>query len=389
MPMALALFGCGQGGGRKDNQDAVVQKDVDEKATVQKDAGRPGAAPIRVVLGPDGRPLPPLELAVPPPLPAMVDGMDLKAMSAGDLIGEADDAMAKAEWGRAAAYQYWYVQKSKRGRYNLARDGKVDPAFYWLQAAALEDGVDAQHAQRDEDLVLLMRDPRWRQVHNFLVGCNRYFESTPIRQTLLVLPTGYKKENPIPAILWLHGLGSGPGDFANPGAQRYADKLHVAIVGVSGTKARGPRSFVWAENPEVDSKRMKDALAEVSDRVTIKKGHIVTFGFSQGAQVGLDVAVREPETYAGSIFLSPGAEPHLIGLTPSPLLAGRGFVVSCGAEERYGNVRLTADDAEWLQKAKAKVIHKAYPGERMHAFPVDFNERFPEWVSFILDSRKD
>jgi len=71
----------------------------------------------------------------------------------------------------------------------------------------------------------------------------------------------------------------------------------------------------------------------VSDRVTIKKGQVVTLGFSQGAQVGLEVAVRHPEGYAGSIVLSPGATQHLEGVRPSPLLAPRGFVLTCGAGE--------------------------------------------------------
>jgi predicted esterase len=183
-------------------------------------------------------------------------------------------------------------------------------------------------------------------------------------------------------------MGSRPEDFVNEDSQDYVNEMKVAIVGVSGTRPRGPRSFVWAENPEQDAKRLRDALAEVSDRVTIKKGRIITLGFSQGAQAGLEVAVRDPETYAGSIVLSPGAQPHLEGLQPAPLLARRGFVISCGAREHPGNVRLTALDADWLRKAKAKVIHKPYPNVTTHTFPEDFDERFPEWVTFILSAQE-
>jgi predicted esterase len=204
---------------------------------------------------------------------------------------------------------------------------------------------------------------------------------------VLVLPKGYVKGTPIPAVLWLHGLGSRPEDFVNNGCQEYADALNVALIGVSGTKARGPRSFVWAEEMERNAKRLRDALAEVSDRVTVKKGYVITFGFSQGAQVGLEVAAKYPEEYAGSIALSPGAQPHLDDLKPSPLLAKRAFVVSCGAKEHPGNVQLTAMDADWLRQAKAHVIHKAYPGVAAHSFPGDFDDRFPEWVALILKTR--
>lgn len=342
--------------------------------------------------GPVVKPVPPLELAVPSALPGQLDGKDLKAMPAPELLGRANQAMGLQDYSRAATFQYWYVQKSRTGQYNLAcflaQLGQTDPAFYWLQLAAIEEGVDTQHAQRDEDLDSLRRDPRWQKVRRYLEDCNRYFESAPIARTAVVVPKSYQKGTPIPAVLWLHGLGSNPEDFINGGCQEYADELNVALIGVSGTKARGPRSFVWAEDVEKDAGRLRDALAEVSDRVTVKKGYVITFGFSQGAQVGLEVAVRYPEEYAGSIVLSPGAQPHLDDLKPSPLLARRGFVLSCGAEEHPGNVRLTARDADWLRRANARVIHKPYPGVSDHSFPGDFDERFPEWVKFILNTRE-
>jgi predicted esterase len=326
-------------------------------------------------------------------LPEQLDGKELKTMDAAELLGRANQAMAKEDYSRAATYQYWYVHKTKSGQYNLAcflaQLGQTDPAFYWLQLAALEEGVDTQHAQRDVDLASLQKDPRWAKVRQYLADCNRYFESAPLGRTTLVLPKDYKKGTALPAILWLHGLGSRPEDFVNEGCQAYADELHVAMIGVSGTRPRGPRSFVWAEDPEKDAQRLREALAEVSDRVTLKKGQVITLGFSQGAQVGLDVAVRYPEEYAGSIVLSPGAQPHLEGVKASPLLARRGFVLSCGAKEHPGNVRLTQIDADWLRAAKAQVNHKAYPGVSAHAFPKDFDERFPEWVKWILKTREE
>jgi predicted esterase len=378
LPAAFALTACGP--------TAAPPPQAAKNQTPQPTAEQPhGAA------RPVEKPVPPLQLAVPSAQPMQLDGKDLKALPARELLGCANQAMAREDYPRAAAYQYWYVQKAKEGQYNLAcflaRVGQTDPAFYWLQRAALEEGVDTRHAERDEDLVSLHRDPRWPQVRQYLADCNRYFASAPLARTALLVPKDYQKGTAIPAVLWLHGLGSRPEDFVNPGSQRYADQLKVALVGVSGTNPRGPRSFVWAEDPEKDAKRLRDALAEVSDRVTVKKGHVITFGFSQGAQVGLEVAVRHPEEYAGAIVLSPGATPHLDAVKPSPLLARRGFVLACGANEAPGNVRLTALDADWLRRAGARVIHRPYPGMSAHTFPRDFDERFPEWVGFILKAR--
>lgn len=366
---ALVLPGCGT---RNQQPAQTSTSSTDENAPVEK-------------------PVPPLQLAVPPALSDKLDGKDLKSMPDEALLARANQAMGTEDYSRAATFQYWYVQKSKTGQYNLAcflaRVGKIDPAFYWLQQAALEEGVDVQHAQRDEDLVSLRRDPRWQKVRQFMEDCNRYFESAPLARTVVILPKGYQKSTAIPAILWLHGLGSRPEDFVNDECQDLADELQVALIGVSGTRPRGPRSFVWAQDVEKDAARLRDALNEASDRVTIKKGQVITFGFSQGAQVGLEVAVKHPEEYAGAIVLSPGAEYHLDEFKPSPLLAKRGYVLCCGAKEHPGNVRLTSMDADWLRQAHAQVVHKPYPGVSAHAFPPDFEKQFPEWVKFILKTR--
>ena len=379
LPVPLVLAACGS----STPPPRPVVTTPDQQALEQ-----PKATPL-----PIKKPIPPLQLAVPAAMPDRLEGKDLKTMEKIELLLRANQAMGKEDYTQAATYQYWYVQKAKEGQYNLAcflaQIGQVDPAFYWLQLAAIEEGVDTQHAQRDEDLTSLRRDPRWAKVVQYLQDCNRYFESAPIARTVLILPKDYQKGKPIPTVLWLHGLGSRPEDFVNGSCQEFADQLNIAFVGVSGTNARGPRSFVWAEDPEKDAKRLRDAVAEVGDRVTVKKGYLITLGFSQGAQVGLDVAVRDPEAYAGSIVLSPGATPHLENVKPSPLLQRRGFVVSCGAKEHPGNVQLTAMDAEWLTRAKAHVINKAYADVSAHTFPKDFDERFPEWVKFILKARDE
>lgn len=355
--------------------------------------GKPQTGTPKDPPSPAEKPVAPLQLAVPAAPAEKLDGKELRTLAAGELIGRANQAMNKEDYPRAAAYQYWYVQKTQTGQYNLAcflaQIGQTDPAFYWLQRAASEEGVDAQHAQRDEDLASLRKDPRWARVQQYLSDYNRYFETAPVGRTALLVPKGYKKETPIAAVVWLHGLGSNPENFVAAGAQGFADELNVALIGVSGTKPRGPRSFAWAEDPEQDAKRLRAALAELSDRVTLKKGHVVLLGFSQGAQMGLEVAVSYPEEYAGAIVLSPGLRgaPHLDGMPASPLLAKRAFVLSCGAKEHPGNVRLTAEDADWLRKAKAVVVHKPYPGVAAHSFPEDFDERFPEWVKLILKTR--
>lgn len=361
----------------------------------QRSAGPGGAGtggPSGAMARQTEKPVPPVTLPEPPAPVANVNGKDLTKLESHALLNQAGKSAAKGNYQDAVVYQYWATQKTHADRYNLAcyyaRINAVDAAFYWLQAAALDEGLDAEYANVDDDLDSLRRDPRWGKVQRFLHDCGRYWEQSGVAKTVLVRPKAYKEDLPITVVVWLHGLGSRPDDFVTNDLQDLADELNVAFVGVSGTIPRGKRSFVWSEDPARDARRIQDALIEVADRV--QPGLLIAMGFSQGAQVGLEVAIRDPERFAGAIVMSPGTRSpaKLREVKPSPLLAQRGFVVVCGAQEHPGNVALAAEDARWLQTAKAQVRHKPYPGMSAHTFPPDFVERFPEWVRLIEGTAK-
>ncbi|MCE9603905.1 MAG: hypothetical protein K8U03_03280 [Planctomycetia bacterium] len=372
--LLLAQVGCHPLANQTFAQDAPAEKK------------EPSAAAIK-------KPTAPLALAVPTAPPERINETDLKKMAPGDLYVLARTAAGEKHYQVAAIAQYWYVQATREGRFNLAchlaRSGQVDSAFYWLQVAAIEEGVDPRLASNDADLATLRADPRWEKLLGYIQDCNKYFATAPIARTVVVLPENYREPAPIAAIVWMHGFGSNPDDFVNGDAQRYADQLNVALIGISGPIVRGPRSFAWNIDAEKDLKRVRDALAKLRGRITIEKGRIILFGFSQGAQAGLEIAVRHPDEFAGAIVFSPGPRSHLDAVSPAATLAKRGFVLSCNAGERPNTVQLTADDADWLKRAGAKVVHKAYPNVADHTFPEDFGDRFPEWVKFVLEAGKE
>ena len=380
LALTLTLVSCGP--------TSNVSQSKNDAVATHATAPQPNAVGVS-----SGKPVPPLKIAVPESPPTALGLYQFKKMDADELLTLANKAASQKVYMVAAASQYWYVETTKNGQYNLAcylaRQNQIDAALYWLQLAAIDEGVDVEMAQSDEDLGALRKDPRWGQVLQYIQACNKHFETAQLSRTILILPENYQKPTPLVAVVWLHGYGSRPEDFVNDGIQEYVNELNIALIGVSGTRATGPRSFVWAEDVEKDALRIRGAIKEVSDRVTIEPGRVITLGFSQGAQVGLEVAVRYPEEFAGSVVLSPGAEPQLNSLKPSPLLASRGYVLSCGGQERPGNVLLTASDADWLRRAEAKIIHEPYPGVSAHALPQDFYERFPEWLTFILKAEKE
>ena len=295
----------------------------------------------------------------------------------------------KGNLSEAANLQHWAVLKSGKHQYNLAcflaLANRKEDAFYWLQMAAKDEGVDAAWAEEDGDLVSLQSDERWPQVRRFLRQYEKYWASKQIVHPVLLLPKDYDGKTPLTTIVCLHGLGSNPENIASEAMQPFADELQIAIVGINGTVPRGKTTFVWSEDPEADHQQVVRSLDSLAGKFVPAPGKVIAIGFSQGAQAGLEAAVRHPEYYAGAIVISPGNRTGsgLAQVQPSPELAKRAFVFVVGAQEHPGNVALTAQDAQWARNAKAHVVHRPTPGQSQHSFPADFNERFPEWVRMI------
>lgn len=335
------------------------------------------------------KPVAPLTIPEPPPQSEFAGEVKISELAEGELAPLARAFASQQKWALAAQYQYWAVKKSGHHQYDLAcylaRLEQLDAAFYWLQVAGVEDGVDHDWARKDADLKSLRADPRWEMVHGFLKLCEKYWESKTFLVTTVILPTKYDGKTPLTTIVGLHGLGSNPEDLVNDGMQRFADELNVAFVGVSGTIPRGKSSFVWSEDPERDHQHIVKALESVKDRLNVNPGHVITIGFSQGAQAGLEAAVRHPDFYAGAIVMSPGnrAGSKLKQLTPIPDLSNRRFVFVVGDRELKGNIFLTMQDADWARSAGANIIHRLTSGQSEHTFPSDFNDRLPQWIKFI------
>jgi pimeloyl-ACP methyl ester carboxylesterase len=372
-----------------------------EKAAIQEPAPKREQAPKREASSAGtmleakvtAKPKPPLTIQPPPPPPKIFQGKDLTQIKGSQLAGAALQLSNSKRYLDAVQLQYWSTVADDDGRYNLAcfeaLAGDKDAAFYYLQEAAIKDGVDAEWAREDSDLVSLRSDPRWAQIRPYLDACGAYWAVSGHHQTLLALPDGYKAGTPIGALVWMHGRGSNPDGLLDD-LQRSANELGMAIVGVSGTVPRGLHSFVWSEDPIKDAERVRIALKEVSDRLTVKPGQLVLFGFSQGAQMAFEVAFRFPDEFRGAIVISPGTSKSvdLAGLVPGPKNQVQGFVCLCGAKELPGNVANTQQDYDFAKKAGSRIELRLQEGQERHSFPTDFAAKFAGWVRFVLDEKK-
>ena len=199
---------------------------------------------------------------------------------------------------------------------------------------------------------------------------------------------------PFPVAVWLHGyrgyspLGYFPG-ASQEAMQKQADAIGAVIVGFPGNVDLGDGTQRWAEQPEVNHSYIQQRLKEIEKTANLDLKRVALFGFSQGAMVAGDVAMRYPESYLGAILMSPGGlgRPKL-PISSGPFLLKQVFFCFCGAGEKKENVELTNLYAKYLDETLgAKVTLKLYPDISKHARPPDFMEKFPEWMSSILTAK--
>ncbi len=123
--------------------------------------------------------MPVLDLPAPKPLTTNIDEHDLAKYRGTDLIRLAKASAKSGNNSQAAAWQYLAVTKGGLGRYELsrylARLGKVDEAFYWLELAAMDEGVPASATREDPDLQILRKDSRWPEVEQYLQSAAHYW----------------------------------------------------------------------------------------------------------------------------------------------------------------------------------------------------------------------
>jgi predicted esterase len=335
--------------------------------------------------------LPPSPLGLKPPAaPAcVVGGVDLRALPAARLADTSDDLYLRGEYDAAISHLHYALISGAGSAYNLAcyyaLVGQAEAAFYWLERAALEEGVDAHWANQDSDLELLRRDPRWTRVKEHLAQTSAYWAAKPGRATVVV-PSGYAVGTPIGVLLGLHPQESCGAEFVRPETyQRIADELQMAVVAVNGTLRTGKCRFAWSEDAVRDAAHVRRELAAVSDQLTPDPDSLIVFGVFQGAQMGFEIAFANPGEYRGAVVFSPGSikEPTLRELHAQPANAKQRFVCTCGADEPSGNVSATLGACNFAKNGRARVEVELYEGVASNALPSDFAEVFPRWVRFI------
>ncbi len=268
-----------------------------------------------------------------------------------------------------AATSYWRLCL-------LSRQGKTAQALESMSQALQRGMWWDEHALRDdEDLASLQGLPAYETM---VAECRRRYAEAQksTRPDLLIrLPAA---QPPYPLLIALHGrMGSAERDL--PRWEPAVDKGWMLAMPQS-SQCGSPTAFSWD-----DATRAREEIAAhyraLAERYPLDTSRIVLGGFSQGAALSIQLAVRGPIPAYGFIAVVPGrmALDGLEGLVHSaPKL--RGYLVAGGRDPRkevFSQIR------DLLSRNGVPCEMEEHP-EMAHGFPRDLDRSIDRALEFLF-----
>jgi predicted esterase len=168
-------------------------------------------------------------------------------------------------------------------------------------------------------------------------------------------------------IILLHGRGSSGKDMLGLGRELAANRSNVALLApqAAGGTWYPQRFFEPLAQNEPFLTSALGVVAETIDEALvgrIARERILLVGFSQGACLALEFAVRHPQRYGAVVGLSgavigpPGLKRDLTGS-----LRGTPVFLGCGDTDSHIPVASVKESAAIFRKMGAEVVERIYP----------------------------
>ena len=169
------------------------------------------------------------------------------------------------------------------------------------------------------------------------------------------------------AIILLHGRGSSAEDILGLGRALAAGRAKVALLAPQAAGGTWyPRRFLepLAQNEPYLTSALGVVAGTIDELLAgrITRHRILLVGFSQGACLALEFAVRHPQRYGAVVGLSgavigpPGTKRELTGS-----LRGTPVFLGCGDTDPHIPVTSVQESAAIFQKMEAEVVARIYP----------------------------
>ena len=298
-------------------------------------------------------------------------------------------AYSRADWAAAARAAESWAERSpadSTAAYNAAcahaLAGETRAALDWLRRAGAAGFAGVRSIEQDPDLSSV-RDHQLFAEATSTIRANRarMFESFKAHaersEILTLLPPG-DPAGPRPLVLVLHGHGGEP----RPNAELYrkaAAKSGAIVAAPSGLRpGPGGRGFAWTFRDEAEWWVLR-AVEKLGARHPVDAERVILAGFSQGANVALEVGLEHPERFAGLLAVAGHYDAHLM---PAPEGDGPRVYLLTGARDPAVETLRAAHAS--LGAAGLDVRLRVLPGLG-HAYPRRSTAELRAALEFLLE----
>lgn len=214
--------------------------------------------------------------------------------------------------------------------------------------------------------------------------------------THLVREPAVAAETRPPLLLLLHGIGSNEADLF--GLAPYLDGRFL-IVSARAPISMGPASFGWFNiefTPRgllADIEQAKSSLRllpgfvdELVGAYGVNAACVYLMGFSQGAMMGLALALTAPEKIAGAVLMSGRFPAQALEDEPDKhALKGKPFMVTHGIYDPVLPIEEGRAVREQLKALPVELTYREYP--MGHEVSMESLKDVSAWLSQSLDER--
>ena len=297
-------------------------------------------------------------------------------------------AYDRGDWAAAAeAAEQWAEKAPGDGTaaYNAAcahaLAGNAGPALEWLDRAGAAGFAGVRSIDEDPDLAAVRDHPGFAAA-TARIRANRARMFADFRahaeqaEILTILPKD-APPGPRPLIVVLHGYGDVP--KANAELYRKAARRRGAIVAAPSGLRPGPggRGFSWTFRDEAEWWVLR-ALERLAAAHPVDPDRVILAGFSQGANVALEVGLRHSDRFAGLLPLAGRFEADRM---PMPAAGGPRVYLLTGARDpgvdsfRQAERRLAGAGLD----ARLRVVRGMG-----HSYPPSATEELGRALDFLL-----
>lgn len=317
-----------------------------------------------------------------------------QADDARSLARDFNEAMRNKLWPQAAQIGARLAELEPQGgavSYNVAcahaRAGDPKASAVWLVRCANEGWSGVRSLETDPDLETVRAEPDYARALEIVhANVQKRFDEykAVVRRTkpLIVLPPGYRAGEPAPLIIALHGSGGRGEQMADvwhaPAAR------HGAILVCPDALRQLGDGYQWKFRDESEW-LVLDLIERVSADHAIDRSRIVLAGFSQGANVSIDMGIKHPSAFAGVIPVAGHWEVDVSPLpTEKPADSPRFAMLIGDRDEGTDSYRQAK---KLFPAAGFDTRVKIYAGLG-HAFPSDTTRELDDALSYVLGTEK-